>query len=129
MGCGKEPGLRRVVAGGLILCLVAGGCGQLGGLLPTVTIRLPPAPGARKALEILSREGDLNILVSPGVTGVVTANLKGVTPDQALDAVLRLAGLVARRDGNLVYVYTPDELNRGLGADQWVATHVYHLNY
>jgi general secretion pathway protein D len=83
----------------------------------------------RKALELLSREGKLNILVSPGVVGSVTAHLKDVTPDQALTAIARLSSLVIRREENLVYVYTPEEIARGLGPDQWIATHIYHLNY
>ena len=83
----------------------------------------------RKALEILTREGKFNLLVSPGVTGRVTASLKDVTPNQALEAVLRLANLVARREGKLIYIYTPDELKAGFGSDQFIATRVYHLNY
>jgi type II secretory pathway component HofQ len=83
----------------------------------------------RKALEILSREGPFNILVSPGVSGRVTASLQNVTPNQALDAVLQLANLIARREGNLIYVYVPEELRAGLGPDQWICTRIYHLNY
>lgn len=63
----------------------------------------------RKALEMLSRDGSLNILVSPGVRGTVTADLQGLTSDQALSAMLRLCNLVVHRDEDIVFVYTPEE--------------------
>src|SRR5207237_904522 len=78
----------------------------------------------RKALEILSRDGAFNLLVSPSVAGRVTANLKNVTPTQALEAVLRLTNLVAQRQGNLIYIYTSEDLRAGLGVDQWIGTRV-----
>jgi general secretion pathway protein D len=81
----------------------------------------------RKALEILSRQGKLNILVSPMVTGRVTIDLKEVSQDEALAAVLRACHLLAKRDGNVVYVYTAaEELQQ---QEQILAVRVYHLNY
>jgi type II secretory pathway component HofQ len=56
----------------------------------------------RKALELLSRDGGLNIMVSPGVSGKVTANLSGLSPDQTLEAILRLCNLVAQRDRGVI---------------------------
>lgn len=44
----------------------------------------------RQALELISRQGAMNILVSPGVSGTVTINLEGATIEQALDAVAQL---------------------------------------
>ena len=86
----------------------------------------------RKALEILSREGSLNILVSPGVNGRVTANLKGLSPDEALDAIAKLCGLMLRRDRGIIYVYTAQEMapppSRESKEPKFV-TRVYHLNY
>lgn len=83
----------------------------------------------RKALELLSRETGMNILVSPGVTGRVTVNLKDVSPEQALDAILRLANLVVRREQGFLYVHTPDELDRAFGPDQRLGLRIYRLNY
>lgn len=85
----------------------------------------------RKALEMLSRESTTNVLVSPGVTGKITADLKEVTFDQALDAILKLCNLSARREKGIVYVYTPKELSdisvqEGDGPQN---TRVYRLNY
>jgi type II secretory pathway component GspD/PulD (secretin) len=81
----------------------------------------------REALEMLTRGSTLNIVVSPGVTGKVTANLANLTPQQALDAVVRLADLVAQRDRGIIYVYTAEEL-RKVGR-QPAGLRVYHLNY
>ena len=64
----------------------------------------------RKALEMLSREESRSILVAPGVTGRVTANLQGLSFDEALEAILELCNLVALRKGNLIFVYAPKEV-------------------
>lgn len=85
----------------------------------------------RKALEMLSRESTKNVLVSPGVTGHVTADLRGVTFDQALAAILRLCNLQSRQEGNIIYVYTPKELAEMTQqeADGPKGMRVYRLNY
>ncbi len=59
----------------------------------------------RKVLEMLSVEASTNILVAPGVTGQMTANLQGLTFDEALGAILKLCNLVAHREHNLILVY------------------------
>ena len=59
----------------------------------------------RKALEMLSVEASASILVAPGVTGQVTANLQGLTFDEAFGAILKLCNLVAHRENNLILVY------------------------
>jgi type II secretory pathway component GspD/PulD (secretin) len=82
-----------------------------------------------KALEILSRDGGFNILVSPAVKGNVTANIKDATAEEALDAVLTLTGLVKQQSGRFTYIYTPEEVRNGNGPDQWISTRIYHLNY
>jgi type II secretory pathway component GspD/PulD (secretin) len=63
----------------------------------------------RQALEMLSRSHGLSILIAPGVTGKVTANLEGLPCDEALNAILKLCKLVACREGGLIYVYTRAE--------------------
>jgi len=78
----------------------------------------------RKALEMLSRDGSMNIMISPGVTGTVTADLNGLSSDQALNALLRLCNLVVHREEDLVFVYTPAEFPQG---DQ--ALQVFPLDY
>ncbi len=83
----------------------------------------------RRALEILSRQGGLNIMIAPGVTGTVTANLEGVTVEDALGAILRLTNLTARREGGLIFVYSPQELKALAFRDQELETRLFRLNY
>jgi type IV pilus assembly protein PilQ len=59
----------------------------------------------RKALEMLSNEASVSILVAPGVTGKVTANLQGLSFDEALGAILKLCNLAVRRQNDLIFVY------------------------
>ena len=73
------------------------------GLTP-VRLRLDDVE-VRKALEMLSLEASANILVAPGVTGQVTANLQGLTFDEAFGAILKLCNLVAHRENNLIFVF------------------------
>jgi len=70
----------------------------------TVTLRCDDVD-VRKALEMLSNEASVNILVASGVTGKVTANLQGLSFDEALGAILKLCNLVAQRQNDLVFVY------------------------
>ncbi len=85
----------------------------------------------RQALEMLSRMSRLNILVSPGVTGKISAELKGVTEEEGLQAMLKLCSLVARREKDIVYVYTRKELADLVlqEADGPQVMKVYRLNY
>lgn len=81
----------------------------------------------RKVLEMLSRQGQLNILVSPGVSGNITANLENVQFNDALQAVLRLANLVSVPENDMIYVYTPEEYS-SINTPE-IASRIYHLRY
>jgi type IV pilus secretin PilQ/predicted competence protein len=81
----------------------------------------------RKALEILSRQGNLNILVSPAVSARVTLDLRGVTVDEALRALLRSCHLAAKREQGIIYVYAPAEEHQADTLD--LPIRVYSLNY
>ncbi len=83
----------------------------------------------RKAMEVLSRDGGINILVSPGVKGTIKAHLKDVPAQDALHAIMNFTGLLSKTEGGITYIYTPDEAKFGLGPDHWVSTRIYHLNY
>ncbi|MBN1590688.1 MAG: hypothetical protein JW888_14335 [Pirellulales bacterium] len=75
-----------------------------------VTLNLNEA-SARQALEMLdSSNPSVNILIASGVSGNVTANLRGMSFDEALNAILRLCNLVVHREGRNIFVYTPDDL-------------------
>lgn len=81
-------------------------------------------------LHLLSLQAQRNIIASPGVKGVVTANLYDVTFDEALRAVLMANGAGYRIEGNFVYVYTNEELEEiELAHLPTPLTRVYRLNY
>lgn len=87
-------------------------------------------------LQLLSLEGQRNIIASPNVKGTVTANLYGATFEEALDAILVMNDAGYRRVGNFIYVYTNAELaSARLLAEITAAsakppiTRVFALNY
>ena len=83
----------------------------------------------RQALEIFSRKEKLNLLVSPNVAGAITVNLDGVTRRQALEAILALGNLEARRINGLTYIYSAEEFKAQDLSRRKLATKVYRLNY
>ena len=83
----------------------------------------------RQVLEILSREGDLNILASPNVKGTVTASLSGMDVDTAMAAILKSTGFVSRREGKIIYVGTPADFAQMDQTQDKVGRRVYRPNY
>jgi general secretion pathway protein D len=81
----------------------------------------------RKVLEMVSRQGNLNVLVSPGVKGTVTLDIRDKTMDEALQAIAKLCGLEIRREKSFVYVSTSEEVRQGEEND--LPARVYRLNY
>lgn len=81
----------------------------------------------RKALEMISRQGQMNILVAPGVTGTVTLDLRDKTMDDALQAIARLCQLSVRRERDFLYVATLTEVRETEEND--LPVRVYRLNY
>ena len=61
----------------------------------------------RQVFQLLSSEGQKNIVPTKEVVGKVTADLYGVTFQEALDAVVKSCGYVYVVDGNFIYVMTP----------------------
>ncbi len=83
-----------------------------------------------EVLQLLSLEGKRNIIASPEVAGTVTANLYGVTFEQALEAILTPNGAGFRKVGPFMYIYTLDELEKmesPVGVD--LSTRVFRLSY
>jgi len=81
-------------------------------------------------LQLLSLEGKRNIIASPNVKGMVTANLYGATFEEALDAVLVMNDAGYRRVGNFIHVYTNAELAQlAAAAAKQPITRVFPLNY
>jgi type IV pilus assembly protein PilQ len=83
----------------------------------------------RQVLDMFSVQGELNVLTGPSVTGPVFGTLNNVQLDQALDAVVRLAGFQASRMGDFILVGTPEELLEMQRLSQRVVTRVYRPNY
>src|SRR5437016_948502 len=56
-------------------------------------------------LKILAEKGDLNIITGPGVTGErLSIHMRNVPIDQAVNLVVRAAGLAYERIGNSILV-------------------------
>ena len=83
----------------------------------------------RQVLQMLSTQNQVNIVTNSEVSGTVTVDLYNVTFTEALEAVLKSAGLVYVRKDNFVYVYTPKQLADILAADLKLAVKVFRLNY
>lgn len=83
----------------------------------------------RKVLEMLSEQGNLNILASKSVQGNVSATLNGVDLDSALEAILKSTGYVARREGQFLFVGTPADFDQMEHSMDRIGTRVYHPNY
>ncbi len=83
----------------------------------------------REVLELLAEQGELNILASPSVTGKVSASLKDVNIETALDAILKSTGFISRREGRLIFVGTPQEFATLKTSLDKINTRVYRLNY
>jgi len=83
----------------------------------------------REVLEMLSEQAGLNILASANVKGTVSATLTGVDVDSALDAILRNHGLLAKRDGNYIFIGTPADFDSMEQSFDTIGTRLYRPNY
>ncbi len=83
----------------------------------------------RQVLKLLSTPRKINIVATKEVQGTVTADLYGVTFEEALDAVLTSAGFVYVRKGSFVYVYTPKQLATIQAAQRPLSVRVFRLSY
>lgn len=72
----------------------------------------------REILLTLAKKTDLNIIFGPDVKGTVTVDLKRVTLEEALNALLGPIGLEYTREGNFIRVVTPS-----------VETRIFTLSY
>jgi len=88
-----------------------------------------PDEDIRKVLELLGAQGNLNILASKSVQGNVSATLNGVDVESALEAILKSTGYVARRDGQFIFVGTPEEFDKLEQSLDRLGTRIYRPNY
>jgi len=80
-------------------------------------------------LEMLGQLSEMNILVGQGVSGTITANLQDVTVEQALDGILHSLGYVHQREGDFVFVMTPEDVASRHKINRKVLTKVFRPNY
>lgn len=82
-----------------------------------------------QVLDMLGELSGLNILTGQGVTGTISANLKNVTPAQALDAILRSRDLTSEQEGEFIYVMTQAQLEQKKKSSRKVITKLYSPFY
>ena len=83
----------------------------------------------RQVLQMIATQGGVNILMSKKVSGTVAISLKNVDFAGALQAVLNMSGYVARRDGQAIYVGTPEDILALDHAHDKIGVRIYHPNY
>ncbi|NLS94385.1 MAG: hypothetical protein GXX96_19685 [Planctomycetaceae bacterium] len=83
----------------------------------------------RRVLEAISNHAGLNIVVSDAVQGTVTANFAEVDVMEALDAILKSTGFLARKEGNFVFVGAPDDFVAMEKTLDQLGTRIYRPNY
>ena len=85
----------------------------------------------RQLLELISRRSGMNILISPKVSGTITANFEKVTIQELLSSILKLADLVEKVEGGIHFIYSKEELKdvADTALKERIVTKVYRLNY
>lgn len=83
----------------------------------------------REVLELLSEQGQLNILPSQNVQGTVSASLTKVDIRTALAAILRSTGYVMQQEGDFIYVGTPEDMESMQRLHDQIGTRIYRLKY
>lgn len=93
----------------------------------------------RSLLQIIAKSSGLNFVISDSIKGNVTLSLKNVTWQQALDIILKSHGLASRREGNVMYISTMEEIvsneTKQLQADaqisdlQPLSSEIFQLRY
>jgi|GEM_PF-1942618 len=78
-----------------------------------------------QVLDMLGELSGKNILAGQGVSGTITANLKNVTPAQALEAILRSRDLTSEKEGDFIYIMTPVQLEQKKKSSRKVVTKLY----
>lgn len=84
----------------------------------------------RMVLANLAQESHVNIVVAENVTGRVTTSLRDVPLWHALDAILKVNGLVWSQQGEIIFVNRPNTLaTASAGSMPGQVLQVYDLNY
>ena len=100
----------------LLLLLAINATGVARGAAPAVPYQGDPLSldfqsiEIRDALKVIADFTQINIVTSDAVSGALTLRLKNVPWDQALDVILQAKRLGMRRDGNVMWIATQEEL-------------------
>lgn len=115
--------IRRTLALFAALVVVAG-CAVAHAAPSAKTISIDADKAALPAvLKVLAEKGDLNIVTGPGVAeGLITIHLKDVPVDQAVNLVVRAAGLAYERIGNSILVADARSLKDETGLSSYVVS-------
>lgn len=81
------------------------------------------------ALIQLRRLERRNIVIAPNVSGTVSLDLYNVSFEEALDAILRSANLVAHQEGSFIYVCSSTEAAERVAPRRAVVSKVFRLSY
>ena len=116
---------RTLFASALAAVLLA--AGPTGASAPTKLISLDADDASLpQVLKLLAERGDLNIITGPGVTaGHITIHLKDVPVEQAVNLVVRAAGLAYERIGNSILVADA----RALQTETGLSSYIVELKY
>ncbi len=80
----------------------------------------------KDVLRLLGDQEGINILISDGVSGKVTASFRGVTFEEILGSVLRMNDLKAVRDGSILRVESRAAM---VARGETLSSRLYHLNF
>lgn len=64
----------------------------------------------KSLLQLISKHSGMNFVINENVKGNITIRLKDVTWKQALTVILNAQGLASRRDGNVMYITSIDDI-------------------
>lgn len=78
-----------------------------------VTLMVDDVPVAQ-VLQALAEQEKLNLVVSPDVSGTVSLHLTDVPRKQALQTVVKSAGLITRQEGNILSVHSIARQNNNI---------------
>jgi len=97
-----------------------GGLNKTTGLIDSLEFR---EVDIKDVLRQLAKQYDLNIVFSESVSGLVTVQLKNVTIDEALEAIITINGFVYTKKGGVFKVTTAEEAEK-----EGKQTRVFRLN-
>ena len=83
----------------------------------------------RLALRLLGTQARRNIIATKEVTGTVTADLYGVTFNEAFEAILDSSGYVFEKKDTFIHVMTAKQKEDKIAAGREMQTRVYRLAY